>query len=426
MKMYSKLMRVPVKDKSAYRTTTLDSEQSPSLDSESNIYDRLISPWRQEISSSNNRFYFYNPETDESVWELPANVQEKVDKFFELEACRESQAGQTNVGRFVDEAKLRNSFDFRTSWRDRPAPTQQTASLVQDHAYKEGDREMNIWYDKTIQDEIIPQRPAAKTRCDPPLHVGKTFADTQRRPAFFCLHFARGACYKGSDCQFKHHMPELGECLEVPHARDVFGRTRFATQRKDSMGIGAFIDESRTLCVSDFAIKKIGEDLTAAYEQLYRHFGPWGDIEEMFLLPTSNVAYIRYKHRCMAEFAKEAMRDQALDGTEVLTIKWVPDSFSLETSEAKQLEDATLKLQPRKKKKTISQIESEQEVLVGKEMLGKREKDPRRVVIEADYNLAQLAWEREKNDLKRLERGMGGTVKNKFSLDNLLKDIQGS
>lgn len=35
----------------------------------------------------------------------------------------------------------------------------------------------------------------------------------------------------------------------------------------------------------------------------------WGDIEDFYLLPEQNILYLRYVHRCMAEFAKEAMKD---------------------------------------------------------------------------------------------------------------------
>jgi len=65
------------------------------------------------------------------------------------------------------------------------------------------------------------------------------------------------------------------------------------------------------------------------YEILYRHFSPWGDIEDISLLPNKTFAFIRYKHRCMAELAKEAMMFQALDQEEILAICWGEDDFQL-------------------------------------------------------------------------------------------------
>ena len=43
------------------------------------------------------------------------------------------------------------------------------------------------------------------------------------------------------------------------------------------------------------------------YEILWRHFHIWGDIEDINILPNRGLAFIRFKHRCMAEFAKAAM-----------------------------------------------------------------------------------------------------------------------
>lgn len=48
----------------------------------------------------------------------------------------------------------------------------------------------------------------------------------------------------------------------------------------------------------------------------------WGELEDIKLVPIKAVAFIKYSHRCMAEFAKEAMRYQALDTNEILTVKW--------------------------------------------------------------------------------------------------------
>jgi hypothetical protein len=58
------------------------------------------------------------------------------------------------------------------------------------------------------------------------------------------------------------------------------------------------------------------------YEILWRHFQCLGEIEDINFLPNKGVAFIKYRHRCMAEFAKEAMQNQALDKNEIITIKW--------------------------------------------------------------------------------------------------------
>lgn len=81
--------------------------------------------------------------------------------------------------------------------------------------------------------------------------------------------------------------------------------------------------ETRTLRISDFCMATVGDDpVTVTYERLWRHFNMWGELEDIKLVPIKAVAFIKYSHRCMAEFAKEAMRYQALDNNEILTVKW--------------------------------------------------------------------------------------------------------
>lgn len=75
------------------------------------------------------------------------------------------------------------------------------------------------------------------------------------------------------------------------------------------MGIGNYMKESRTLKVKDFCVPTEKEIVLAGYEMLLRHFSCWGEIEDLYFLPTDNIAFIRYEHRCMAEFAKECMMD---------------------------------------------------------------------------------------------------------------------
>jgi hypothetical protein len=43
------------------------------------------------------------------------------------------------------------------------------------------------------------------------------------------------------------------------------------------------------------------------YEILWRHFAVWGVIEDINLVVGKGLCFIRYQHRCMAEFSKEAM-----------------------------------------------------------------------------------------------------------------------
>ena len=198
-----------------------------------------------------------------------------------------------------------------------------------------GDEEYNIWYDKYLTDNKFKDREQALTRCDPELDSGYTKADhTEKFSSYFCIHFSRGCCCEGANCKYFHRVPTYDECTSIDQSKDIFGRARFANHREDMAGVGSFLKESRTLYVSDFKIMQGNQDNnTEMYEILFRHFGLWGDIEDINLLHGKGVAFIRYSHRCMAEFAKEAMNSQPLDNNEIITIKWANDDPNPQATE---------------------------------------------------------------------------------------------
>jgi hypothetical protein len=61
---------------------------------------------------------------------------------------------------------------------------------------------------------------------------------------------------------------------------------------------------------------------------IYEYFSTWGEIEDIHFNSHKCHAYIKYKHRYYAEFAREAMFDQILTegSTEPISIRWALDS----------------------------------------------------------------------------------------------------
>jgi len=60
--------------------------------------------------------------------------------------------------------------------------------------------------------------------------------------------------------------------------------------------------------VSDFRVPKHGEEgVKIMYEIIWRHFSIYGEIEDITIKPGKGFAFIRFTHRCFAEFAKECM-----------------------------------------------------------------------------------------------------------------------
>ena len=81
-------------------------------------------------------------------------------------------------------------------------------------------------------------------------------------------------------------------------AHDAFGRERFRSHRDDMGGIGSFDKDTRTLYVGGLHHRDKQEDV------LEEEFGEWGEIEDVRYIPKLHVAFVRYKYRLSAEFAK--------------------------------------------------------------------------------------------------------------------------
>jgi len=286
-------------------------------------YAKLIAPWQAFYDETYKRNYFYNTETQESVWALPQEVNDRIQEYYE-DQLGEVFEETNNVAKYVP-ASERMSKD-NSEVLKRPARKQVEQSIAKSFAYQQGDEEYNIWYDKYQSEKRDKEREAAPTRCEPEVDAGYTKADKMEKfSAYFCFHFARGCCAEGANCKYYHRIPTFEECDQIDQAKDIFGRPRFSTHREDMDGIGSFLKDTRTIGVTDFKMPGGNDPIASMYEILWRHFSPWGDIEDINLHPGKGTAYIKYAHRCMAEFAKFAMQNQALDSDEILVIKWVAE-----------------------------------------------------------------------------------------------------
>jgi len=81
-------------------------------------------------------------------------------------------------------------------------------------------------------------------------------------------------------------------------------------------------------------------------EVITRHFREWGELEAIKVVYDKAVAFVKFKLRASAEFAKEAMQDQSLDQDEVLTVKWSSEDPDPESQEKhmKELKDLARKI----------------------------------------------------------------------------------
>ena len=162
----------------------------------------------------------------------------------------------------------------------------------------------------------------ASTRVCIEADAGLTRADYTSATAHLCLHFARGDCIYGKDCTFRHSAPteEDESMADSPH--DIFGRNRHASWRDDMGGTGTWNKECKTIYVG--RVCSLPSEATMT-ETVVRHFGEFGPMESVRVLKPKGIAFVTYKLRCTAEFAKEAMAEQSLDNDEQINVRWAYD-----------------------------------------------------------------------------------------------------
>lgn len=281
--------------------------------------------WLSYHDPEQQRDYYYNTLTQETVWELPPGSKSvpgpdsDSQDMLTLFKPHEKHVKYSHLLRPI-------SWTEGKQYMKRPARKQLDKPYIKNFAYQQGDEEYNIYYDKYLNDKGVRDREPAATRCDPEKDVGYTKADLyDPDTSYLCLHFVRGCCCEGGNCRYFHHMPSLEECKKIDPLKDIFGRTRHAKHREDMGGIGCFQKECRTLYVADLKLPPGNDPVDQVNEMLWRHFSIWGRVEDITFIPSKCIAFVKYYHRCYAEIAKEAMSNQALDFDEMISIKWAND-----------------------------------------------------------------------------------------------------
>eukprot|EP00126_Sphaerothecum_destruens_P003562 Sdes_comp17314_c0_seq2m6522 len=212
------------------------------------------------------------------------------------------------------------------------------------HTRQEGQNEYNIWYDKWCGEQWKTGLSGpAETKCNIITDSGHTKANILSTSTgaryYFCIHFARGCCQLGPECTYFHRLPDDEDELanKNDYSHDVFGRERFAQHREDRGGVGSFLDPAggKTLYIG-----RLGTNHTTSLEEiLLKEFSEFGEIENINVISRKNIAFIRFKNRLNAEFAKAAMSDQKIDGKEVINVRWANVDPNPKAAQEKQLDD---------------------------------------------------------------------------------------
>ena len=286
------------------------------------------SAWREAIDPTSYQVYYYNTTTGETQWERPAEM-----------GAAPMATGWFGRGRTGSTA-AQLFANLNKQYLSRPARKQK--EFVDASKYHtEGTQEYNIWYGRYVGDSYddTREKDPAPTRCVLTGDGGSTRADaasnrgdpssstlSRRDRRFFCLHFARGMCAKGSECLYYHRVPTPADDAACDELYDCFGRQRHSKHRDDMSGVGSFMKPCRTLFVGGLVKSSYeGGGGKALEDAVWKHFSEWGELENVNVVHRLSIAFPRYRLRTSAEFAKEAMNRQALDGGEVLSVRWAHD-----------------------------------------------------------------------------------------------------
>lgn len=202
----------------------------------------------------------------------------------------------------------------------RIARKQSEKKEFEDFQQEEGRLDYNIWYHKYVgQRRDISKKTKKVSKCVIARDAGWT-KGCDHTDAYFCLYFARGICSLGGDCTFLHRLPTSKDEERIQITRDCFGREKHATDREDMGGVGSFNRESKILYVG--GLKNVS-DLDSI---LIKNFKEWGQLDYVRVVKDKCYAFIKYKLRLCAEFAKEAMDGFTIPGASfVLDIRWATE-----------------------------------------------------------------------------------------------------
>lgn len=170
----------------------------------------------------------------------------------------------------------------------------------------------NIWYLKWAGGDSSSRN---YTKLKFRVNIKKDSGYTKASPnSPICLFFARGCCYKGKKCPYLHRLP-METDFGIP-TQDCFGRDKTADYRDDMSGVGLLAYANRTLYVSGIHVSDHTDSV------LTRHFLEFGSIDKIKVLHGKGSAFVSFRLEAEAQFAKEAMDAQSLDGEEVISVRW--------------------------------------------------------------------------------------------------------
>ena len=159
-------------------------------------------------------------------------------------------------------------------------------------------------------------------RCDPHRDAGTTLATTHATTPLRCVFFARGTCHRGPTCNYVHEVPDdaFFAYAKTQPQFDCFGRQRSGEDLTNC-------NDCTTLFIwlGGLLVNHKGGEKGEIEGMLRDDFAVFGPIAFINVILNKTIAFVRFKYRSSAEFAKEAMTRQRLTGDgsgTVLDVRW--------------------------------------------------------------------------------------------------------
>jgi len=175
-------------------------------------------------------------------------------------------------------------------------------------------------------EEFWKLRKAPKTlrgyRCDPDKDAGATLATTHSTTRLRCVFFARGTCHRGAGCHYVHEVPDEGffAYAKTQPQFDCFGRQRSGEDLTNCNDCTTLF-----LWLGGVLVNHASSSAEAIEGLIRADFAVFGPIAFVNVIVNKTIAFVRYRYRSSAEFAKEAMTRQCLKGDPsgtVLDVRW--------------------------------------------------------------------------------------------------------
>lgn len=145
----------------------------------------------------------------------------------------------------------------------------------------------------------------------------------KRNRAHICSFFVKGMCNRGNECPYRHEMPDGDEDLAKQNIVDRYHGTNDPVAKR--MLAKKMTKADKLSPPEDKSITSLfvaGMDTSIAKDDLQEHFGVFGEIKSVIVVPRGDCAFVNFKTRANAEAAAEAALSGCAIKDKSLKIMW--------------------------------------------------------------------------------------------------------